>query len=171
MAWMLAQAAGARYAAGDTATLSRLADSVRALGEASGYGRDRRLHHYVRGLLLAARGDDAGAIDELTSGVYSLTAGFTRVNAALARVYLHGHRPRDAVTVLQPVLRGGIDASNLYLNRTELHELLAQAWDAAGARDSAAAHYAYVAKVWAAADPVLQPRVAAARARLATLQR
>jgi predicted Zn-dependent protease len=170
-AWMLAQSAGARLAAGDTMTLSRLADSVRALGEASGYGRDRRLYHYVRGLLLAARGDDAGAIDELKSAVYSLTVGFTRVNYMLARVYLHAHRPREAVAVLQPALRGGIDASNLYLNRTELHELLAQAWDAAGARDSAAAQYAYVAKAWAQADPSLQPRVAAARARLAALQR
>ena len=169
-AWMLAQAAGARLAAGDTATLARLSDSVRVLGEASGYGRDRRLHHYVRGLLLAARGDDSGAISELTSAVYSLTVGFTRVNYMLARVYLHAHRPRDAVAVLQPALRGGIDASNLYVNRTELHELLAQAWDAAGGRDSAAAHYAYVAKVWANADPALQPRVAAARARLAALQ-
>lgn len=170
-AWMLAQAAGARLAAGDTVTLSRLADSVRALGEASGYGRDRRLHHYVRGLLLAARGDDASAIGELRSAIYSLTVGFTRVNYVLARVYLHAHRPREAVAVLQPALRGGIDASNLYLNRTELHELLAQAWDAAGARDSAAAHYAYVAKTWAGADPSLQPRVTAARARLASLQR
>ncbi|HSQ29728.1 MAG TPA: BTAD domain-containing putative transcriptional regulator [Gemmatimonadaceae bacterium] len=170
-AWMLAQSAGARLAAGDTVTLSRLADSVRALGEASGYGRDRRLHHYVRGLLLAARGDDAGAIGELTSAIYSLTVGFTRVNYVLARVYLHAHRPREAVAVLQPALRGGIDASNLYLNRTELHELLGQAWDAAGARDSAAAHYAYVAKTWSEADPVLQPRVAAARARLAVLKR
>ncbi|HET7374391.1 MAG TPA: hypothetical protein VFJ20_13470, partial [Gemmatimonadaceae bacterium] len=169
-AWMLAQVAGARLAAGDTATLSRLSDSVRVLGEASGYGRDRRLHHYVRGLLLAARGDDAAAISELTSAVYSLTVGFTRVNYMLARVYLHARRPRDAVAVLQPALRGGIDASNLYVNRTELHELLAQAWDAAGGRDSAAAHYAYVAKVWANADPALQPRVAAARTRLAALQ-
>jgi len=169
-AWMLAQAAGARFAAGDTATLPRLSDSVRVLGEESGYGRDRRLHHYVRGLLLAARGDDAGAISELTSAVYSLTVGFTRVNYMLARVYLHARRPRDAVAVLQPALRGGIDASNLYVNRTELHELLAQAWDAAGGRDSAAAHYAYVAKVWANADPALQPRVSAARTRLAALQ-
>jgi len=169
-AWMLAQAAGARFAAGDTATLPRLSDSVRVLGEESGYGRDRRLHHYVRGLLLAARGDDAGAISELTSAVYSLTVGFTRVNYMLARVYLHARRPRDAVAALQPALRGGIDASNLYVNRTELHELLAQAWDAAGVRDSAAAHYAYVAKVWANADPALQPRVTAARTRLAALQ-
>jgi hypothetical protein len=73
--------------------------------------------------------------------------------------------------VLQPALRGTLEASNLYLNRTEIHELLAQAWDAAGVHDSAAAHYAWVAKAWSAADPPLAPRVQAARTRLAALSR
>lgn len=164
--WMLAQAAGARRSAGDTATLDRLADSIRVLGAQSGYGRDRRLHHHVRGILLAARGDDAGAISELKSGIYSLTEGYTRTNYELARVYLRDRRPRDAIAVLQPILRGTLEASNLYLNRTEVHELLAQAWDAAGARDSAAVHYSWVTKAWAAADPPLAPRVLAARTRL-----
>ena len=34
-------------------------------------------------------------------------------------------------------LRGKVDASGLYTTRTELHELLAQAWDAAGRADLA----------------------------------
>jgi hypothetical protein len=168
---MLAQAGGARRWAGDTATLERLADSMRVLGVESVYGRDQRLHHHVRGLLLAARGDDAGAISELKSGIYSLTEGFTRTNYELARVYLRDRRPRDAIAVLQPALRGTLEASNLYLNRTEIHELLAQAWDAAGVRDSAAAHYEWVTKAWAAADPSLAPRVRAAQTRLAALKR
>jgi hypothetical protein len=166
--WMLAQVAGARAAAGDTGSLAKLADSVRALGEESGYGRDRRLHHYVRGLLLSARHDDAAAVNELRSAIYSMNAGFTRINYEMARVYLRTHRPRDAVAVLQPTLRGALEASNLYLNRTEIHELLAQAWDAAGVRDSAVAHYSWMAKAWSAADPALAPRVQAARARLAS---
>jgi hypothetical protein len=49
--------------------------------------------------------------------------------------------------------------------------LLAQAWDAAGVRDSAAAHYAWVTKAWAAADPALAPRLQTARTRLAILAR
>ena len=169
--WMLAQASGARRSAGDTVTLGRLADSVRVLGAESIYGRDRRLYHHVRGLLLAARGDDAGAINELKSGIYSLTEGFTRTNYELAKVYLRDRRPRDAVAVLQPVFRGTLESSNLYLNRTEAHELLAQAWDAAGARDSAAAHYAWVSNAWSAADPSLGARVQMVRMRLAALQR
>jgi len=169
--WMLAQAGGARRSAGDTATLGRLADSIRVLGAESVYGRDQRLHHYIRGLLLAARGDDAGAISELKSGIYSLTEGYTRTNYELARVYLRDRRPREAIAVLQPALRGTLEASNLYLNRTEIHELLAQAWDAAGVRDSAAAHYAWVAKAWSSADPSLTPRVQTARTRLAAVTR
>jgi len=170
-AWSLTHAASARFAAGDTATLQRLADSVRALGEESGYGRDRRLHHYVRGLLFAARHDDAAAIPELRSAIYSINGGYTRINYELARVYLHAKRPRDAIAVMQPTLRGDLEASNLYLNRTEIHEMLAQAWDAAGVKDSAVAHYTWVTKAWAAADPNFQPRVQAAQARLTALTR
>ena len=170
-AWMLTQAGGARRWSGDTATLDRLADSIRVLGAESAYGRDQRLYHHVRGLLFAARGDDVGAISELKSAIYSLTEGYTRTNFELARIYMHDRRPRDAVAVLQPVLRGTLEASNLYLNRTEVHELLAQAWDAAGVRDSAAAHYAWVTKAWAAADPALAPRLQTARTRLAILAR
>ena len=57
-AWMSTHAANARAAMHDTATLVRLADSVRALGAASGYARDQRLFHHIRGLMLVARGDD-----------------------------------------------------------------------------------------------------------------
>jgi tetratricopeptide (TPR) repeat protein len=169
--WNLAHVASARFAAGDTATLQRLADSVRALGEESGYGRDRRLHHYVRGLLFTARHDDAAAIAELRSAIYSINAGYTRINYELARVYLHAQRPREAIAVLQPTLRGDLEASNLYLNRTEIHELLAQAWDAAGVKDSAVAHYTWVTKAWAAADPNFSARVQAAQARITALTR
>jgi DNA-binding SARP family transcriptional activator/TolB-like protein len=162
-AWTLTLAAGARVASGDTATLARLADSVRTLGAESGYGRDHRLYHHVLGLLLAARGDDAGAIREFRAAIYSLTSGFTRTNYELARIYLRTRRPRDAIAVLQPALRAPLESSNLYLARPDAHELLAQAWDAAGNRDSAAVHYAWVAKAWTAADPSFASRLQTAR--------
>ena len=169
--WNLAHVASARFAAGDTATLQRLADSAQRIAEASGYGRDRRLHHYMRGLLFAARHDDAAAITELRSAIYSINAGYTRINYELARVYLHAQRPRDAIAVMQPTLRGDLEASNLYLNRTDIHEILAQAWDAAGVKDSAATHYKWVTTAWAAADPNFRARVQAAQARLTALTR
>jgi len=167
--WMLAQAAGARYAAGDTGSLVKLADSVRALAEQSGYGRDRRLHHYIRGLALAARGDDPGAIAEFKAAIYSTTLGYTRTNYELGRAYMRLHRPSEAIAYLSPSLRGPIEAQNLYVSRIELHELLAQAWDSAGQRDSAIAHYTTVARVWSAADPSFKARAARSRERAAVL--
>ena len=169
-AWMLTHAAGARLVARDTASLQRLADSIQALGAGSAFGRDRRLHHHVRGLLMAARGDNAAAVRAYRSAVYSLPRGYTRTNYELARVLLHLGRPREAIAVLQPALRGSLQASNLYVSRIEVHEALAQAWDSAGGRDSAVAHYQIVARAWAAGDPPFKARAAAATSRAAALR-
>jgi hypothetical protein len=68
--------------------------------------------------------------------------------------------------VLQSALRGPLEASNLYVTRTELHELLARAWEASGRPDSAAAHYRAVVAAWRQADPEFRARREAARARL-----
>ena len=169
-AWMATHAATARRDAGDTATLARLADSVRALGAASGFGRDQRLYHHVRGLLLSARGRDADAIAEFRAAIYSVTNGYTRTNLELARVLLRVGSGREAVAVLQPALRGQLQASNLYVIRTELHEVLARAWDALGASDSAAAHYTVVARTWSAGDAAFKARAASAQARASALR-
>jgi hypothetical protein len=169
--WMLAQTAAPRRALGDTGSLARLADSLQALSAESGYGRDRRLHHYVRGILLSSRGDDPGAISELKASIYSVTQGYTRANYELAQIYLRDKRPRDAIAILQPILHGTLEASNLYLNRADVHELLAQAWDAMGVRDSTAAHLAWLVKAWSNADPWLAGHAQAARLRLAGLRR
>ena len=166
-AWRLTHVADALAAAGDTAGVARLVDLVRSLGLRSGYGRDRRLHHHIRGLLLVARGDDAGAAAEFRQAIFSLTSGYTRTNLELAKIYLRQRRPREAIAVLQPTLRGSIEAENLYVNRVELHELLARAWDAAGVRDSAAAHYRVVARAWSAGDPPFRARADSARVRAA----
>ena len=64
---------------------------------------------------------------------------------------------------MRAALHGGIEGSGLYVTRTSLHELLAQLFDAAGQRDSAAAHYAVVERGWRSADPFLRPRYEAAR--------
>ena len=85
--------------------------------------------------------------------------------------YLETERRDEAVRVLQPALRGSLQSSNFYVTRTELHELLAHAWDASrlpAARDSAAAHWRAVAHAWSRADPPLRARGAAAQASLDT---
>ena len=170
-AWLLTQASDARAAAGDTAKLQALADTIRTLGAASNFARDQRLYHHVLGRLYAARGNDARAVTEFQSAIYSTPLGYTRTNYELARVHLRERRPREAIALLQSALRGPLDASNLYVSRTELHELLAQAWDSAGTRDSAAAHYAVVDRSWSGADAAFAARARAARARIAALGR
>jgi hypothetical protein len=76
-------------------------------------------------------------------------------------------RPADAIPVVRAALHGDIDGSNLYITRTELHELLAQAFVRVNLRDSAAVHYRAVANAWAKADPKYHARRDLARAWLA----
>jgi tetratricopeptide (TPR) repeat protein len=169
-AWSLAHAARSLAAAGDTAGLAARADTIAAVGVQSASGRDQRLASYIRGLLLLARNDMPNAALAIRSSIYSLPAGYTRENYDLARVYLRLGRPRDAVAVLQPALRGKLDASNFYVTHTEIRELLAQAWDSAGRVDSATAHYTWVAHAWEHGDPHYARRAAAARERAVALR-
>ncbi|MGI9180109.1 MAG: tetratricopeptide repeat protein, partial [Longimicrobiaceae bacterium] len=169
-AWMLTHAATALAAAGDTAALPRLADSIQALGRRSAFGRDRRLHHHVRGLLLSARGQPEEAVAEFRRAIFSSSGGgYTRSSFELGRLLVDLGRPREAIAVLQPALRGPLDAANLYLTRTELHELLGRAFEAAGQPDSAAAHYQRVVTAWDHADPEVHPRQLRTRLRLRAL--
>jgi predicted Zn-dependent protease len=163
LAWNWTLLGTALAAANDTASARRLADTVDYWGRHSGFGRDRRLHHFLRGLVHAAARRDEDAIREFRAAVYSWSLGYTRINYELAKVLLRQRRPREAVAALQPALRGEIDAANLWITRTELHEALAQAFDATGQRDSAAVHYRAVVKAWARADPAFHERRARAQ--------
>jgi hypothetical protein len=82
-------------------------------------------------------------------------------------VLLRLNRAGEAVPVVRAALHGGIDGSNLYMTRTELHELLAQAFDQLGNRDSAAVHYGAVARAWSRSDAVFSARLKKAREWLA----
>ena len=161
-AWNLTHLATTIYQSGDTARLTSLADSVEEAGRLSLFGRDERLPHYIRGLLARARGDLPEAEREFRAAVYSWNAGYTRINLELGRTLLELNRPREAVLALRPALRGSIESSNLYVTRTELHELLAQAFAAAGETDSARVHYRWVEEAWRHADPSFKIRYEAA---------
>ena len=156
----------ALLAAGDTGKVGQLADSVEYWGRHSLYGRDRRAHHYLRGMLLVARQKDDEAVTHLRAAIHSPTHGFTRVNYELGRALMRLNRPAEAISVVRPALHGDIDGGNLYVTRTDLHELLAQAFDAVGQRDSAAFHYRAVMTAWKRADPAFHARRRAAGARL-----
>ena len=157
-------------AAGDTVALRALADSVELWGRGSLYGRDRKAHHYLRGMLYRAAGRCEDAAREFQAAIHSPTMGFTRVNYELARCLIRMGRPNEAIAALQPALRGDIDAGALYVTHTELHEALAQAFDQARMTDSAAVHYHAVIKAWQRADPEFWPRRDTAQSWLARHQ-
>ncbi|MGH7571081.1 MAG: BTAD domain-containing putative transcriptional regulator [Gemmatimonadota bacterium] len=145
-AWTLTHTATALAAAGETGRLPTLADTIETLGSLSAYGRDPRLHHYVRGLVHAADGDVAAAVSDYRRAIFSTTAGYAPINLALGKALLALDRPKEAIPVLGGALRGPLDAGNLYANRTAIHALLARAFEAAGQADSAAFHEQWVSR-------------------------
>ena len=108
--------------------------------------------------LWRARGDLPRAAAEFLASIWSWTDGYTRENYELARASLELGRPSEAVYPLQSALRGDLQSSNLYITRTELHELLARAFEAMGQRDSAVAHWRAVETAWRRADPNVRQR-------------
>jgi tetratricopeptide (TPR) repeat protein len=166
-AWILTLKASALAMARDTTTLARLADSVQTIGARSGYGRDPRLHHHVRGLLFLARGDPQSAERAFRLAIYSTTAGYTRTNLELARVLVSLDRPAEAIPLLETALRAPLDASGLYVTQSEIQEALGGAHEAAGDRDSAGVYYRKALASWNRADPLFRPRVHALQERLA----
>jgi tetratricopeptide (TPR) repeat protein len=156
--WGLARASTAAAAMGDTTLLKVLADSIERHGRLSPLERDRRLHYYVRANVLVARGADAAAAEEYRRAVESPTFGYTRINLELGRVLVRLGRPAEAAVVLRAALHGSLEGNNYYVTRTELHEQLAVAFDAAGVLDSAAVHYRKVASGWANGDPGVKAR-------------
>jgi predicted Zn-dependent protease len=140
---------------------------VQDWGGLSHFWRDRRDLHYLRGMLSVAEGRDNDAAVHLKEAIHSPTNGFTRVNYELGKVLLRLNRPAEAIPIVRAALHGDIDGSNLYVTRTELHELLGQAFDRVGNRDSAAVHYRAVATAWVHADARFQARHETIRAWLA----
>ncbi len=165
LSWTLTHVATASAAAGDTQRLGLIADSIAKLARKSAFGRDRHLPHHIRGLLWLKRGDASRAVEEFRRAVFSPTYGYTRTNLELGRVLLSLGRAREAIEILGSALHGSTDASNFYVTRVDLHEVLARAFEAAGERDSAAAHYRVVAESWQSADPLFTERAVSARTK------
>ena len=150
-AWMWTHVATAAAEAGDTGALGELSNRIAAMAQRSAYGRDRRLHWYVIGLLREARGDWEQARIAYAAALWSPTDN--HVAPRLARAALETGRPQDAIRALAPYLRGPLDASNQYLPRWRVHRLMGDAWRAAGFPDSARAHDAWVRRALANAEP------------------
>ena len=115
----------------------------------------------------------ANAAADFREALFSPTETNGRVVVHLAKVLLQLQRSREAIPLLRGRLRGQV------LERTEIattppalyHELLAQAFEAAGEADSAAAEYRVVAEMWKRADPALAARGHAAQETALKLER
>jgi DNA-binding SARP family transcriptional activator/Tfp pilus assembly protein PilF len=167
--WHLTIAATALAAAGDTAGVRRMADLVEQNGARSNYGRDPRLHHFLRGLILQHEGNHAAAVEAFRRSVHSLPDGYTRINVEMARSLIALGRTEEAVAVLRPAVHGGVDGGNTYATHTELRETMARAFERAGQVDSARVYWRMVEKALRRADPVFATRYAHAKERSGTL--
>jgi tetratricopeptide (TPR) repeat protein len=165
LSWHMTLAGTAFAAAGDTAMVRKLADSVMRIGQQSSIARDYRLPHFLNGLLLQRQNRHAEAVEAFRRAMHSPTDGYTRINFEQARSLMALQRYTEAIAVLQPALRGGVDGSNTYITHTELHEALAHAFHGAGRLDSARVHYAAVERAWRRADRQFADRYALARTR------
>lgn len=121
---------------------------------------------HARGVVLLANGDTAAAVTALKNAIFSTTVGFTRSNLVLGRILLAQGKAEEALRWVSPALRGTLEAANLYVTRTELHEAMAEAYAALGRRDSAQKHWRQVAAALARSDPEARPQLQRARAGL-----
>lgn len=155
---LLAEAA---LGTGDAALATRAADSASAWAGRAAKAREQGIATHAQALALLARHDTTGAIRTFERAIYSPTLGFTLTNYHLARLYLARGEPRQAADILRPALQGYIDLAVF----TDLHELIAEAYERLGQADSARVHWRWVAGALAHADPEARPRYAAAVAR------
>lgn len=168
--WMTTHEATALAAAGDTARVARIADSLEAWAPRSAYFRDRVLFHYARGLLSAARGQLGNAEHEYRTALVTPIDGYSRINLELGKTLMAENRPRDAIPILEAPLHGTVESSNYYLPYTQLRAMVGLAFDRAGQPDSAIAYYRQVLTAWRAADPELRPQIDAIAQRVRALR-
>ncbi len=94
------------------------------------------------------------------------TAEIARTNIELARAFMSLGRHRNAIRIHREVLGGTSVGEGNYATRTEVHDLLARGFEAAGQQDSAAVHYRKVAEAWKKGDVPYRARAADARRKL-----
>jgi tetratricopeptide (TPR) repeat protein len=161
--WIYAHLASTLNEVGDTSALARLAERMDSVKELSGALRDLKYARYAAGLVEASRGKDAAAYELFREASFVTIDGFGPAVLERARAAMRLGRPREAVTLLQRMM---YTTFHWYLTHTELHETLAQAWLAAGNRDSARAHLQAVDRAWQNADPPVKAKLAALHQRL-----
>jgi DNA-binding SARP family transcriptional activator/tetratricopeptide (TPR) repeat protein len=151
--WHHALLADAIAPSGDTTRLRAIADTLATVCAKSFFGRDRLLHHHVRGLIAMQQGRWRDAEAELQQARYGVAETWTRTNAALATTELALNQPRAAIAALRDAYASPLDGMGRYEPRSEIDFLMAQAFRQAGEPDSAAVYEGYVRRAWRNPDP------------------
>jgi tetratricopeptide (TPR) repeat protein len=149
---------------GDTAQLSRVADSLDAATRGRSLGRDAALPVYLRAVAREARGDVSAALPLYLQALESSRTGAPVIKVAAARALVAQGRAAEAIPILRSALRSPI----LVLGGDgvpypNVHEALAAAHLAMGAVDSAGVHAITAYNAWNEAEPVFRARVNALR--------
>ena len=131
----------------------------------------RRYEHDLTAWIALAEGDPDRALMEMRQQPANAcprcrAADFARLFEAAGQADSAIARHREYIETPSN-FNLGLDA--IYL--ASAHESLGQLYDARGDLENAALHYAQFVELWEDADPVLQPRVEAARARMRAIVR
>ena len=151
--WHHALLADAIAPSGDTVRLRALADTLTVGCARSFYGRDRRLHHHVRGLLAMQQGRWIEAEAELQQARWGVAEAWTRSSVALAKTELALRQPRAALVALRDAYATPLDGMGRYQLRSEIDLLMAHAYREAGDAENARLYEGYVRSAWRNADP------------------
>jgi hypothetical protein len=159
-------------ALGDTTAVARLADSLDAAARGRALGRLAGLPSFLRGLAQVARRNDAAAVPLFEQALATSRTATSTVNLSMARALLAVGRPADAVEVLRsalrtPILVAGAEAEPF----PTVHEQLALAHAAVGARDSARIHARAALDAWSEAEPLFRARAASLRRAVGLVRR
>ena len=131
----------------------------------------RRYEHELNAWLALAEGDADGALSELR---LQPSDGCTRCLPADFAHLFEVTGPADSAIARYEQYLATPGNFNLWQDaatRAPAHESLGRLYDARGDLENAALHYAQFVDLWEDADPVLQPRVEAARARMQAIVR
>jgi len=132
---------------------------------------ERRYEHELNAWIALDEGDSKQALEQLRQQPAS---GCPRcLPAAFADLFYAAGQADSAIARYEQYLATPSNF-NVWLDamfRASAHERLGQLYDARGDDENAALHYAQFVELWEDADPVLQPRVQAARVRLQEIVR
>jgi len=152
----------------------RAAESLAAFESQADSAQLRRASiglNYTRGMVAAARGRHEEAIRHVRAAMEE--AGDGLGGMVLGSIYEQAGRPDSAIAAYETYVES-TEPIRIYWDRLFLPaslERLGALYDEAGDSEQAALYYARFVELWEEADPVLQPRVEAARARLEQIVR